>query len=263
MTSNFKNTLKNSTTIALKDFRGYFSSPLAYIVIAFFMLIMGWMFFYNLSYFNMQSMQFSQYNPGKGPTLTEGVIRPFYGNMNVIWIFLVPVLTMSLFAQERKEHTLEFLICSPVTLFEMVFGKFLAAFGMVSVMIALTLIYPAILFIVANPDPGPIIGNYLGMLLLTSCYIAIGVACSAATDSQIVAYITSFAVIFFFWLISWASQSAGPVWGEFLNYMSLIGHYYQGFSRGLVNSTDVVYYFSVGGFALLVAHRILDSYRWR
>ena len=254
--------MKNTWIIAKRDFKSYFTSPIAYIVIAGFMVIMGWMFFFNLSHFNMQNMQYQQFNMGKSISITEGIIRPLYGNMNVIFLFLVPFITMRLFAEERKMHTIELLMTSPVTLTQIVLGKFFSAFLLVSVMLGLTIVYPIVLFVTGNPDIGPIATSYLGTLMLTSCYLALGIWFSAMSENQIVAGALTFASGLFFWLISWASQSAGPVLGDIIGYLSLIGHY-NNFSMGLLNSTDVIFFISFVFVGLFLTHRTLDSFRWR
>ncbi len=254
--------LRNVWTIARKDFRNYFTSPTAYIQIASFMLIMGWMFFYTLSHFEMQSMQYQQFNMGKGASITDGIIRPVYGNMNVIFLFLVPSITMRLFSEEKKQHTIELLMTAPVTLSEIVFGKFFAAFLLIAIMLGITLVYPIILFATGNPELGPIVTSYIGTLLLGSCYLSLGIFFSSLTENQIVAYSLTFIGGLFFWLINWASQAAGPVWSEFFNYLSLINHY-NNFGQGLLNSSDVIYYVSFIGIGLFLTHRVLDSLRWR
>ncbi len=252
--------LSNIWTIARRDFRAYFTSPIAYIVIALFLFIMGWMFFNNLSYFMSQSMQFQ--SMGKSPSIADGVVRPLYGNMNVVLLFMVPFVTMRLFAEEKKQHTIELLMTSPVTLTDIILGKFFSAFLLVLVMLLGTLVYPAVLFLTGNPDRGPIIGSYVGTCLLACSYISLGVLFSALTENQIVAGALTFAITLFFWLISWASQSAGPVVGDLLQYLSLIGHY-ANFSQGVLNTSDVIYYLSFTGISLFLTHRALDSFRWR
>ncbi len=254
--------MKNTWTIAARDFRSYFTSPIAYIVIAGFMAIMGWMFFFNLSHFNMQNMQYQQYNMGKGMSITDGIIRPLYGNMNVIFLFMVPFITMRLFAEERKIHTLELLMTSPVKLSEIILGKFLSSLLLVTIMLALTTIYPVVLFITGNPDLGPIVASYAGTFLLAGCYLSIGILFSSMTENQIVAGALTFAAGLFFWLVSWATQSAGPVWSDILTYLSLISHF-SNFSQGLLNTTDIFYYLSFIFVGLFLTHRVLDSYRWR
>jgi len=253
--------MNNIWTIARKDFKTYFTSPIAYIVIASFLLIMGWMFFFNLQHFAMESMKYQQMT-GKGMTITEGIIRPLYGNMNVIFLFLVPFITMRLFAEEKKQHTIELLMTSPVTLTEIVLGKFLSSFLLVFIMLSFTIVYPLVLFATGSPELGPILTSYVGTLLLSCCYLAIGILFSSVTENQIVAGALTFAAGLFFWLVSWATQSAGPVWGELLTYLSLISHY-SNFGMGLLNTSDVTYYLSFIGVGLFLTHRVLDSYRWR
>jgi ABC-2 type transport system permease protein len=253
--------MRNVWTIAHKDFRTYFTSPIAYIVIFSFLLIMGWMFFFNLLHFVSQSAQMQQM--GRPPSITDGIVRPLYGNMNVVLLFLMPFITMRLFAEERKQHTIELLLTSPVTLTEVIFGKFLAALLLVAVMLALTVVYPMALGWAGDPDWGPIIGSYLGTLLLGGCYLAIGLFFSAMTENQIVAGSLTFATGLFFWLVSWAGQSAGAVWGEVLNYLSLVGHFTNSFASGVISTPDLFYYLSFIGIGLFLTHRVLDSYRWR
>ena len=254
--------MKNVWTIAYRDFKAYFTSPIAYIVIAGFLAIMGWMFFFNLSHFNLQNMQYQQMNMGKAASITEGIIGPLYGNMNVIFLFLVPFITMRLFAEERKAHTIELLMTAPVTLTQIIFGKFLSSFLLVLVMLSLTLIYPVVLFLTGNPELGPIVTSYLGTLLLSGCYLSIGILFSSVTENQIVAGALTFAAGLFFWLISWAAQSVGSTMSDVLTYLSLINHY-RNFSMGVLNSSDVVYYLSFIGVGLFLTHRVLDSFRWR
>ncbi len=254
--------MKNIWTIAQRDFKSYFKSPIAYIVIAGFLAIMSWMFFFNLSYFNDQNMRAMQMNIGKGVSITEGIVRPLYGNMNVIFLFLVPFITMRLLAEERKNSTIQLLLTAPVTLTEIIIGKFLSSFLLTLVMLGLTVVYPAVLFWTGTPDPGPIALSYLGTALLVGCYLSFGLFFSAMTENQIVAGALTFAFGLFFWLINWASQSVGSTWGEILNYLSLINHY-NNFSQGILNTTDIIFYLSVIALGLFFTHRVLDSFRWR
>jgi ABC-2 type transport system permease protein len=252
------NFMKNVWNVARRDFRSYFTSPIAYIVIAGFMVIMGWMFYFSLTMF----IQNQSYGMGHGASLTDGIIVPLYGNMNVIFLFMVPFITMRLFAEEKKQHTLELLMTSPITLSEIILGKFLSCMLLISVMMGFTLVYPIILLLTGNPELGPIVTNLIGVLLLASCYVSLGVLCSSVTENQIVAGALAFAAGLFFWLVSWASQSAGPVWSDLLTYLSLISHN-TNFRQGVVNTPDIIYYVSFSFFSLFLTHRVLDSYRWR
>jgi ABC-2 type transport system permease protein len=253
--------MRNVWTIAWRDFKSYFTSPIAYLILAGFLFIVGWMFFWNLNNLAMQAGQAAMMG-GKVPTLTEGLVRPLYGNMNVIFLFFVPGITMRLLAEERKTQTLALLLTSPVTLTEIIVGKFLSAFLLVLVMTLATFVYPLLMLVTGAPDPGTILTSALGTLLLTSCYLAVGVFFSAMTENQIVACLLTFAAGLFFWLISWATMSAGPVWSDILMFVSLLSHY-NNFSQGMITSADVFYYLSFIGIGLFLTHRVLDSYRWR
>jgi ABC-2 type transport system permease protein len=252
----------NTWTIARRDFRSYFTTPIAYIVLALFLAIMGFMFFNMLAYFNEQAMNYQTYNMGKVMTISEGVIRPLYGNMNVILLFFTPAITMRLFAEERKNQTIQLLMTSPVTLTEIVVGKFLSAALFVSTMITATLVYPIVLMIFGQPDIGTLIASILGTYLLACCLLTTGVLFSAMTENQIVAVFLTICVNFLLWIISWSAYSAGPVWSDVLMHLSLINHFMK-FSQGMIETSDLIYFFSFIFFGLFLTHRVLDSYRWR
>lgn len=254
--------LANVWTIARRDFRSYFTTPIAYVVLALFLAIMGYMFFNMLAYFNEQAMNYQQYNMGKVMTLSEGVIRPLYGNMNVILLFFTPAITMRLFAEERKNQTIQLLMTSPVSLSDIVAGKFLSAALFVAVLVGATLVYPIVLMLCGHPDVGTLFSSILGTYLLTCCLITTGVLFSAMTENQIVAVFATIAVNFILWIISWSAYSAGPVWSDVLMHLSLINHFMK-FSQGAIETPDLVYYFSFIFFGLFLTHRVLDSYRWR
>lgn len=247
--------------IAVRDFRTYFSSPIGYIVTAGFMFVMGYMYFNTLSYFVNQGQNMFGMQQGT-PSLAEGLIRPYYGNLNVLFLFFVPFITMRLFAEERKLHTLELLMTSPITMTELVLGKFFAAFLFLVFMLVATLLHPLLLLLAGNPDIGTLATSYLGTFLMASCYLALGVLFSAMTENQIIAGALTFASGLFFWLVNWAQQMAGPVWGDVLQYLSLIAHF-NNFSRGLINTSDIIFYVSFIGICLFLTHRVLDSYRWK
>jgi ABC-2 type transport system permease protein len=254
--------LKNAWTIANRDFRSYFKTPLAYTILALFLAIMGYMFFNMLGYFNEQAMAYQSFNAGKPLSLSDGIIRPLYGNMNVLLLFLSPAITMRLFAEERKNQTLQLLMTAPVSLTEIVLGKFLSAALFLTVLIGATLFYPMILVAYGNPDFGVMFASLLGTFLLACCMLATGVLFSAMTENQIIALFLTFGVNFALWIVSWSAQTAGPVWSEVLNRLSLVNPF-MNFSQGMINSPDVVYYLSFIFFGLFLSHRVLDSYRWR
>jgi ABC-2 type transport system permease protein len=159
-------------------------------------------------------------------------------------------------------QTIQLLFTSPLTVTDMVLGKFLSAVFFVLFMLFFTLAYPAFLIAYSNPEIGTIVTSYLGTFLLSMCYVSIGVFFSAITENQIVSGVLTLTSGLFFWLISWAAQSAGPVWSDVLEYLSLINHY-NNFSQGLIDSSDVIYCLSFAGIFLFLSQRVLDSYRWR
>jgi ABC-2 type transport system permease protein len=244
--------------IARKDLRSYFHSPLAYVIVAIFLLLVGWMFFNLLSFFLMSAGQFSALNLGQKPTLAENVIRPLYGNVNVVLLFVAPFITMRLLAEERRDHTVELLLTAPLRSWHIVLGKFLAGIGMLMVMVLSTLVYPLILQMIGTPDWGVIFGAYAGLFLLSATYVAIGLFWSSRTENQVVAAILTFGTLLFFWLVSWASHRAGPVASDVLNYLSLIGHY-TNFAMGVIDSSDIVYYLSFAGFALFLTNLSVEA----
>ena len=182
--------------------------------------------------------------------------------MNVVFLLLVPFITMRLFAEEKKNQTIQLLMTAPVSLTEIVIGKFLSAFLLLAVMVGSTLFYPLVLVYTGNPDLGPIASAYLGTLLMASCTVVIGMFFSAMSENQIVAGALSFATGLFFWLVGWAETTVGGTIGKVLGYLSLISHY-NNFSMGTINTPDLVYYFSFIFFGIFLTHRVLDSYRWR
>lgn len=250
--------MNQTLLIARKDLRSYFTSPVAYIVVAIFLLLVGWMFVNLFSFYAQQIGQYAQLNYGQKPSMSENVIRPLFGNMNVILLFVAPFITMRLLAEERKDHTVELLLTAPLRSFEIVFGKFLAGFGLLALMVGVTFIYPIILQLVGSPDWGIIFGCYLGMLMVCATYVAIGLFYSSRTENQIVAAVLTFGTLLFFWLISWAAHRAGPIWSDVLNHLSLIGHF-SNFAQGVLDTSDFVFYLSFTGFALFLTNLSMES----
>ncbi len=252
---------KQMWTICEKEFKSYFSSPIAYIIIAGFLFILGWMFFFNLDHVSQITHQYSA-TGARVASITDGIVKPIYGSMNVIFLFIIPFITMRLFAEEKKMQTMQLLLSSPVSMGEILFGKFFAALLFILTMLLFTLVYPIILLMFSNPDLGPIFTHYLGIVLMVCCYLSIGIFFSAISENQIAAGGMTFSAIFFFWLIDLASQSSGPILQVILEYLSLNRHFNK-FSLGIINTSDVIFYLSFISLGLFFTHRALDSSRWR
>lgn len=254
--------MKNIWSIARRDFRAYFTSPVAYIVIALMLLVSGFMFQNILASFVQRQMTYHGFGMGKTPSLGEGVIQPFYGSINTVFLFLFPMITMRLIAEERKNETLPLILTAPVTLLEFILGKFFSSVLFVAVILGLSLIYPAILFYYGNPEIGPVIGANLGTLLMCSCYLSMGLLFSSMTENQLVAGALTFAGSLMSWIINWASQSTDSTTGAVLDYLSLTSHY-TSFSQGLINTSDVIFFLSFISVGLFLTYKVLESLRWR
>ena len=248
-------------TIAIKELISYFSSPIAYIIIAGFLFITSWIFFFNLDHVNTVTLQYHAMG-GIVASITDGIVRPLYSSMNVILLFISPFITMRLFAEEKKMQTIQLLLSSPIRTSEILLGKYVSAVLLISVLLILTLVYPLILFKFSNPDFGPIFTNYIGVFLMACSYLSLGIFFSAISENQIAAGAMTFASSFFFWLINLASQAAGPILQVLLEYLSLIKHFNK-FNLGIVNSSDVIFYISFITLSLFFTHQVLDSDRIR
>ena len=255
--------MRNAWVVAKKDMGSYFNSPVFYVVTTVFLVIYSFIFFQILTFFSFQSVQAGQFRGmNVGLNLNDMVIEPSFHNMAVTLLLMIPVLTMRSFADEKKSKTYALLLSSPVRLREIVFGKFLACMTVVTMMVLLSSYCMGFLLALGEPEIGPIVTSYLGILLMSGCYVGMGVFASSLTDNQIIAAVIAFGMSLFMWIIGWASQAASAEMGEVLQYLSLVEHM-QRFMKGIVDTSDVVYYLSFILFSLFLTHRVLDSERWR
>lgn len=246
-----------------KEMRLYFSSPIAYVVLAIFALVAGWFFYNVFGYYVILSMQAAM-NPmmGRDLSVTEGVLRPLFQNISVILLFLLPLLTMRLFAEEKKSGTMELLLTYPVRDGEVLMGKYVAALAVFVGMLTLTLLYPALVAWAAQLEWGPLVTGYLGLLLQGAVFLAVGILISSLTENQIVAGVATFGTLLLLWVISWAADSAGGAWGRVLSHISVTEHF-DSFARGIIDTKDVIYYVNLTILSLFLTLRSLESKRWR
>jgi ABC-2 type transport system permease protein len=251
-------------TIAAKEYKTYFAGPTAYVVSALFTFLMSWMFFQILSAFASRSLMMMMQGGGKGGlSLNDYVFGPHFGNVNVVLLIMVPALTMRLFAEEKKNHTLDLLMTSPLTAAEIVIGKFLGGVLVVWTILAVLAIYPISTSFFAQFDKGPLLTSFLGMALISAVYVSIGVFASSLTESVIIAYFVAFVIELFFWVIGWASASMdGPTAQGVFNYLSIVTHFGD-FTKGIVDTSGVIYYLSLIFFFCFLSHRTIESARWR
>ena len=234
--------MHNALVIAKRELRSYFDSPIAYIVITAFLLVAGWMYFGALFLMGRADMR-SFFAPS-----------PFSPSM--LLVILAPAVTMRLIAEERRSGTIELLTTLPVRDREVILGKFLSAFGLVAIALAITLAYPITVSTMGPLDWGPVIAGYVGMLLFSASLIAIGLLCSTLTRNQIVAFIVGFlicaALYFVFWLQFFVPQSIAPI-VEFAS----VSFHLDNLARGVIDSRDVLYYLTLAAAALVLAERSL------
>jgi gliding motility-associated transport system permease protein len=254
--------MTNILAIAQKELRSYFASPIAYILIGFWALLYGYFYASLLAYFVRQSMQTSQFGGAQPVNINDQMIRLLFQNVTILILFLMPGITMRTYSEEKRSGTIELLLTSPVTDWQIILGKFLGAMGLYAAMLAVTLIHIAILFIYGNPEWKPIATTYLGLLLFGGCFISVGLLISSLTKNQIVAFTASFGVFLLLWIIDWMGSFAGPTVSGLLTYLSIIGHL-EDFTKGVLDTTHLIYYLSFIGFGLFLTAKSVDTERWR
>jgi ABC-2 type transport system permease protein len=251
----------NMLAIAQKELRSYFASPIAYVVIGFFALVFGWFYYVSIGFFLQQAMQMGV--PGQGQVnINTMAIRPLLQNVSVVALFVLPLITMRTYSEEKRSGTIELLLTSPLTDFQIIMGKFLGAVALYGLMLAVTVIHIAILFVYGNPEWKPIASGYLGLLLMGASFISVGLWISSLTKNQIVAGMVTFAVFLLLWTITWAVDSAGPTMQKFLMAISITGHF-DDFSKGVIALSHLVYYLSFITLGLFLTAKSVDSERWR
>ena len=255
--------MNNILAIAHKELKSYFSTPIAYVVIGFFALLFGYFFYAMLVIFNQQSAQFGGVEGG-AVDINQQLIRPLFLNASVILLFVLPLITMRTYSEEKRSGTIELLLTSPVTDVEIILGKFLGAMALYAAMLAITVIHMLLLFSYANPKPEwtvPVIG-YVGLLLMGGCFISVGLLISSLTKNQIVSGMITFAVFLLLWVINWIASFTGPTTQSVLNYLSITDHF-DDFTRGILDTKHFIYYFSVMSFGLFLTARSVDTERWK
>ncbi len=255
--------MRNILAIAQKELKSYFSGPIAYIAIGLWALLYGYFFIAILQYFVRQSMQMGQF--GMGPqslNVNQQLIRPLLQNVTIMILFTMPMVTMRSYSEEKRSGTIELLLTSPLTDFQIVMGKFLGAMALYGIMLAVTLIHIGLLFVYGNPEWKPIITAYLGVLLLGGCFVSMGLFISSLTKNQIVAGMTTFAVFLLFWIITWIGSFSGPTVDKLTQYLSIIDHL-DDFTKGVIDTSHLIYYLSFITFGLFLTVKSVDTERWR
>jgi ABC-2 type transport system permease protein len=255
--------MRNVLAIAHKELRSYFASPIAYIVIGVFALLYGYFYVAILAYFVRQSLQMGQFGAGAGQSMNvnQQLIRPLLQDVLILILFMLPAITMRTYSEEKRSGTIELLLTSPITDFQIVMGKFLGALALYAVMLGVSLIHMGILFVYGRPEWKPLLTAYLGLLLFGGCFISIGLFISTLTKNQVVSFMATFGVFLFLWVITWLGTSFPSLEG-LMTYLSIVDHF-EDFSKGIIDTTHVIYYVSFITFGLFLTAKSVDSERWR
>lgn len=257
--------MRNILAIIERELRAYFSSPIAYVVLTIFVFLSG-IFFRTILAQVMQMAMISQLQAQQlGPRALDmpGMIsRGFLSTMSVILLFMIPMITMGLFSEEKRRGTIELLLTAPLTDLQVVLGKFFAAGSFFVLLLASTWAPMSVLYLYGDPASGPILTAYLGLLLYGLAIIAVGLFISTLTENQIIAAVLSFGTIMVLWLVDVMASNAESTTKEVLTYLSILSHL-DDFTKGVLATSHIIFYLSLMLVALFLTYRSLDSLRWR
>ncbi len=258
------NGLRTVLALAGKEIRIATASPILYVVAGVFLAIVGLFFWLFVSDASLRSLQALRFQGGLPQfDLTALVLQQMFRNMHVILLLVIPLFTMRLLSEERKHKTIELLMTSPITLTQLVAGKFLAVLTLYVGVLALTLYMPGLLEIWGHVDWPTVLSGYLGLVLVGAVYLVLGLLASSLTENQISAGVVALGLNLGLWLVGWAAitTEAGGL-QPVLEYVSVNGHF-DHFLKGLLSVASVAYTASLAAFGLFLTHRVLDSSRWR
>ena len=252
-------------TIAGRELRGIFYSPVAYVVLAGFLILGGWFFYNLLARFSMMLSLYSSTQAGgtdAGLNLNEFVVGPLLHNLAVILVILIPIITMRSLAEERRAGTMELLLTSPIGTAEIILGKFVGLSIFTTLVVGSSLTYGWILAQYGNPEVAVMLLGYLGLWLMSLVFVAIGIFASSLTENQIIAAVTGLVIMLLLFMIAWPAESAGDSLAPVLEYLSITAHF-DALVRGIVSTNDLVYFLSMIAGWLFIAQRSVESLRWR
>ena len=252
--------MNNIFLICKKELKSYFASPIAYILMAFFGLVFGWAIYNatrDMARFSIQAQM-----SGQPISVNDMVIRPLLGFASTIALFLIPMITMRTFAEEKSRGTIELLLTSPVNDVEIIVGKWLGAMLLYLCVLGMAILNLALIFAWGKPDIKPVLVALLGLLLQGGALLGIGIFISTTTKNQIIAGGVTFFVCLLLWLLSWFTAYDTSVTAQVVNYLSIVTHF-ENFNRGVLELKDVVFYISMIFFSLFLTSRAMESLRWR
>src|SRR6266536_4046653 len=254
--------MRNVWIIFRKELRSYFVSPIAYLLLTMFAVIFGFFFWNSLGYFVFMGMEAQMSGQTFPVNLNEYIIRPLLSNVSVIGLFLIPMITMRLFAEEKRIGTIELLATSPIRDIEVIIGKWLAAVALYACLLLITAVNFLFLFKYGNPDLKPLAIGYLGLLLQAGSLLAIGTFISTLTKNQIIAGAVTFGVCLLLWVLEWVSGYETATWAKVLAYVSVITHF-ESLAKGVLDSKDAIFYVTMIFMGLFLTTRSMEALRWR
>ena len=254
--------MKTVLLISNKEFKGYFVSPIAYLLMAVFGLIFGFGFYTATRDFVKMGLQAQMMGQQQPMNVNEQIIRPLLGFASTIALFLIPMITMRLFAEEKRTGTIELLLTSPVRDIDIILGKWIGAMLLFLCVLGMSMLNVVMLFMWGKPDLKPVLVAYLGLILQGGCLLAIGGFISTLTKNQIIAGGVTFFVCLLLWLLSWFTAFDSGVSSQIINYLSIVTHF-DNFAKGVIDSKDIVFYVSFIFLSLFLTSRSLESLRWR
>jgi len=259
--------MRGLVAIYRKEMQHYLVSPIAYVVAGVFLVLTGFFFYQFVVIFAQRAMEAamqSRFGTPPGMDVPGLVLRNFFGLIGTVVLFIAPMLTMGAYTEEKKRGTMELLMTSPLRDTDIALGKFFATLTMFKLMLLPTLLYQVVLFLVSDPRPPwkLLLGGYLGVILLGGTLIALGLFISSLTENQIVAAIVTFGLFLLLWVLDVGVRGSTSMVGEVLQYLSIIRHY-DDFTRGIIDTSSVVYYVSATALGVFLTLRAIDSMRWR
>lgn len=255
--------MRNIWIIWRKELNSYFVSPIAYFLLTMFGVVTAFFFWLYLRDFVEYGMEMQMRGQMMPMNLNEQVIRPLLSNAGVIGLFFIPMITMRLFAEEKRTGTIELIATSPVRDIEVILGKWLAALTLYACMLLFTAVNFAFLFKYGNPDWKPLVIGYLGLLLQAGALLAIGTFISSMTKNQIIAGAVTFGICVLLWVISSVGEFETAAWAQVLAYTSVLTHFEESFAKGVLDAKDAIFYLTVIFLGLFFTARSMESLRWR
>lgn len=250
-------------SVYTKELSIYFSSPIFYMLCSIFVCITG-VFFYNaMSYVSLLATRIAQYQVGTGLNLSEVLLRPIFSDISMLMVFIIPIISMRMYAEEKAQGTIELLFTYPITDAKVLVAKYLAGMSVIVCMLAVTAVLMPLMTMVTIPDWGVVFSSYLGLILMGGAILALGVFASSLTKNQIIAAALTLGMVLCFWVMGWfAGTVPNTVISQFLQEISLISHLNR-FLKGVISVKDIVFYLCFSLFFLSITLRVLDSHRWR